>query len=107
MSKKYVYVVIGSTGEYSDHDDWYVAAYLNAREAKKHVLLATEAGNARMASIESYHGSRGATPYDKDFHSDYSRGATPYDKDFHSDYSGFNYTYAMIQLHDTAPERKK
>lgn len=92
MSKKYVFVVVGSTGEYSDHDEWYVAAYLNAREAKKHVLLATEAGNARMASIESH--------YD-------SRGATPYDKNFHSDYTGFNYTYAMIQLHDMAPERKK
>jgi hypothetical protein len=33
---KSVFVVLGSTGEYSDHTKWNVAAYITREEAEQH-----------------------------------------------------------------------
>jgi hypothetical protein len=38
----HVYVVFGSTGEYSDHQEWPVVAYTDEERAKDHVLRADE-----------------------------------------------------------------
>ncbi len=43
MSKKVIYLVEGSTGEYSDHTQWAVAAYLDREMAELHARLANEA----------------------------------------------------------------
>jgi len=37
-----IYIVKGTTGEYSDRRSWLVAAYKNEEEAKKHVEKASE-----------------------------------------------------------------
>ena len=39
---KSVFVVLGSTGEYSDHMEWNVAAYITREEAEQHRDLANE-----------------------------------------------------------------
>lgn len=41
MKGRKVYVVFGTCGEYSDRDEWPVAAYLDEKEAKNLVVNAT------------------------------------------------------------------
>ena len=45
---KKVYVVMGSTGEYSDHQEWMVAAYFNEALAAKRVVDCDRAASARF-----------------------------------------------------------
>jgi hypothetical protein len=45
---KTVYIVSGQTGEYSDHREWLVAAYLDESKAMTHVELA----NARARELD-------------------------------------------------------
>lgn len=40
-----VYVVMGSTGEYSDRNEWGVAVYSDENLAKEHVQRATKVAN--------------------------------------------------------------
>ena len=40
MSDKNIYLVQGSTGEYSDHMEWNVAAYFDKEQAERHRDLA-------------------------------------------------------------------
>ncbi len=42
MAAEDVWLVQGSTGEYSDHTEWVVCAYTNEEQACEHVLLAQE-----------------------------------------------------------------
>lgn len=41
-NEKFVYVVMGTTGEYSDRIEWVVIAYDNETKAQQHVTLATQ-----------------------------------------------------------------
>jgi hypothetical protein len=50
MSAKTIYVVIGSTGEYSDRTEWLVIAFDSEDRAKQHVLSAT----ARARELEQW-----------------------------------------------------
>ncbi len=43
MSIDRVYLVVGSTGEYSDHTQWNVAAYTDKEQADLHAAAANEA----------------------------------------------------------------
>lgn len=45
-----VYVIVGQSGEYSDHVDWFVAAYFDADLAEKHCFAATKEAK-RIADI--------------------------------------------------------
>jgi hypothetical protein len=38
MTKRMVYVVFGATGEYSDHREWPVLAFLKEADAEAHVV---------------------------------------------------------------------
>lgn len=40
MSENFLYLVQGSTGEYSDHTEWNVAAYTDPEQAERHRDLA-------------------------------------------------------------------
>jgi len=37
-----IYVVMGTTGEYSDRSEWLVIAYFDEEKAKQHVTLARQ-----------------------------------------------------------------
>lgn len=43
--KKFVYIIIGQTGEYSDNQNWSVIAYFDENKAKEHVLKAQQRAN--------------------------------------------------------------
>ena len=91
-----VYLVMGAVGEYSDHEEWYVAVYIDHDLAKEHVRLATEAGNAIVAEAEAKRqpdqiwGTSGRVP-------------TLYDPNFQWDYSRFQYYCNTVPLLHTLP----
>ena len=85
MREIWVYVVVGSTGEYSDRSEWYVAAYFDEELAKEHVMLADEKGRELFASDNTWKGRiemKGKNPWDPD-------GQSP-------DYTGWTYYYESV-----------
>ena len=44
-----IYVVMGTTGEYSDEIEWAVKAFRVLGDAEKHILLATQKANEFVA----------------------------------------------------------
>jgi hypothetical protein len=55
MPDRTVYVVVGHTGEYSDHTQWNVAAYLDREHAEEHARLANEFADAEKARMRPLH----------------------------------------------------
>lgn len=51
MTLEWVYLVYGSTGEYSDRSEWVVAAYVEEDAARQHAELAN--GQLREAGVHS------------------------------------------------------
>lgn len=84
-----VYVVIGSTGEYSDRDEWPVAAYLDEDSARQHVEHAEAWSNVLQdASSNPWYVGRG----DRE---------NPYDPYFKMDYTGTFYHYQTVNTFST------
>jgi hypothetical protein len=80
------FVVMGTTGEYSDRDEWPVCGYSNEENAKQHVKEAT-----RVAKhIESTRENRYSIPH----------GSNPYDPNMCMDYTGTDYFYHEVELRD-------
>ena len=90
-SMRHVYIVIGACGEYSDHQEWPVAAYLDENTAKDHVVKAAEAYNHVVATIGDY----AKWPWD-----DERRNLNPFDPDMRGDYTGTNYYYWAVELRE-------
>lgn len=82
-----VYVVIGTTGEYSDRMEWLVCGFLDEEKAKERVLLAE--GFARDSFI-----SGEFNRYDD------VEIKNPYDGKFQIDYTGTDYYYAEIEVEE-------
>jgi hypothetical protein len=82
-----IHVVYGSTGEYSDRCEWYVAAYLDELKAQDHVTKAQQRG--RELEIE-YDGREWDVP----------DGANQYDPKMQMDYTGVRYAYATVPVLD-------
>jgi cytochrome c len=56
MSVDKIYLVVGETGEYSDHTQWNVAAYVDKEAAEQHKRLAQdflETADSPYADIKS------------------------------------------------------
>jgi len=86
MTKKgKLYVVMGSTGEYSDHSEWLVYAFENEDDAKWWVERATEKAN----EWKNVRNSR---------HMDPPGGWNPYDPHMHMDYTGTNYYIEEVEM---------
>jgi hypothetical protein len=83
--KKEIHVVYGSTGEYSDHIEWYVAAYHSETKAQDHVLRATARANELIAKHGEYN---------------IPEGANEHDASMRADYTGTRYTYATVPILD-------
>lgn len=85
-----IYVVEGSTGEYSDHCEWPVRAFVSEKKAKEFVervsaeyrKLVNKYGNAREARFKMM---------EKDI-------KNPLDPNMQIDYTGTNYNYFSIDL---------
>ena len=79
-----IYVVEGTTGEYSDSMDWPVMAYRDEEAAKAHVVRATE----RAKEIEVSRADRYNVP----------EGANEHDPHMLMDYTGTHYNYYAVEL---------
>lgn len=83
---KKVYIVMGSTGEYSDHQEWLVAAYFDKEKGKEHV----EKAGARAREIERQRESRYSIP----------QGINEYDPYMLMYYTGTFYNLAEVDLYE-------
>jgi hypothetical protein len=82
MSK--IYVVMGSTGEYSDRSEWPVVAFRDEEEAQKSVENATRRANECGANRASQY--------------QIEKGVNEFDPDMRMDYTGTSYYYMTVEL---------
>jgi hypothetical protein len=90
--KQKIYIVEGSTGEYSDHREWLVAAYYSEQNAQAHVLRATQRANELYVEH-------------KDAYYNIPSGANQHDPQMSSDYTGTRYNYYETELLDEPNEK--
>lgn len=80
----HLWIVEGSSGEYSDRRDWVVCAYRTEAEAKRHAELA----QARSESLRKQYGTYWDIP----------AKANEWDSQESHDYTGTRYTHGMTDL---------
>ena len=85
-----IYVVEGQTGEYSDHRDWPVRAFLSEKKAQKLVL------DAQARANEIYVNNSNSSPSWNDLEKPENKNQ--YDPDMDMDYVGTHYLYYPIEL---------
>ncbi len=83
-----LYVVMGTTGEYSDRSEWPVRAFIDETAAETLAVLAT----ARAKEIEDTKGNR---------YSSIPDGANEHDQQMQMDYTGTKYYIMTVPLDDT------
>lgn len=81
---EHLWIVEGSSGEYSDRRDWVVCAYRTEEEAKRHAARA----QARSEELRRKHDTYWNIP----------AGANEWDPQESHDYTGTRYTYSMTEL---------
>lgn len=83
-----IYVVIGATGEYGDHRDWMVKAFLSKEKAQAFVedvsAIARELYAALSSKFDYYR----------------LRGMNPLDPNMDCDYTGVRYHYCEVDLEE-------
>ena len=85
-----IYIVEGSTGEYSDHCEWAVKAFVSEQKAKDLVTKASEVANEIFACSEL---DRSDIKY-----VDRWKATNPFDLGMQMDYNGTRYKYYDIEL---------
>lgn len=84
-----VWIVEGSTGQYSDHREWPVCAYPTEELAAEHARLAQTRADELGREYDTYH--------------DIPAGANEWDTRMSSDHNGTRYIHYMIELRDALP----
>lgn len=84
--KRSVYVVVGETGDFDDHREWWVAVYEDREAAEEHARLANE------KMLDSPHHNRKLY---SDEMTEFKR-TFPYDNDIRVDLEGTTYSVAEI-----------
>lgn len=84
---KKIYVVGGTTGEYSNRTDWNVCAYRSKKKAETHVRNAM----LRAKELETSKAGR----YDS-----IQDGLNEFDPDMQMDYTGTEYFVSVVDLRD-------
>lgn len=92
-----IYVVMGSCGEYSDHQEWAVRAFYKEKDAQEHVLLLDSTWREAKVKYAQEHGG-----YDYYFGSGWSDDdwKHPHDPGFTHDHTGTNYYVMEVPLED-------
>jgi len=80
-----IYVVMGTTGEYSDRTEWPVKAFTVKRKAERLITLATEDAKRLESERE--------TTY-----SNSPEGSSEHDPKIQMDYTGTEYFYYEVEL---------
>lgn len=86
-----IYVVMGETGEYSDHIEWPTKAFASEDAAKEFVLAVSEAARVTAAWKD-------ASGYEWRLCSPEERPQNPLDPNMQVDYAGVNYSYFAVEL---------
>lgn len=89
MTSKTIYVVEGSTGEYSDHQEWLVCAFWEELDAQGFIEQVSD----RAREIFQLRHVPGWRRYPID-----SRFANDFDPGMAMDYTGTNYNYYPVEL---------
>lgn len=85
-----LYVVMGSTGEYSDHHEWMVRAFKSKEKAKDWVVKCSDKYKEVLASNKDAH-----FDYKVDWKNEFDpQGVWP-------DYSGKYYYYEEVELDES------
>ena len=87
-----IYIVFGTTGEYSDRTEWPVAAYADKAQAETHVTLA-----------ESWERLNGRD-YSRLAYDRRSQLVNPYDPGYTRDYTGTSYSVGEVPLRTEVPQ---
>ncbi len=95
-SSKKIYVVMGSTGEYSDQTEWPVCAYMDEKKAEERVLEASAISRMifQWECAECGNGWR-------DHYASFCKMPKPqnkYDPNFEMDYTGTTYYLIEVNL---------
>jgi hypothetical protein len=77
-----IYVVYGSTGEYSDHCEWPVRAFDSEQKAKDFVIKVSQRANEIFDKYK-----------DETYRWDYEKEQNEHDPWMQLDYTGVYYTY--------------
>lgn len=85
-----IHVVIGHTGEYSDHEFWFVRAFFDEEKTKRFVVEVTEEANAVQFMFRDgmYRQIEGAI--------------NKLDPQMRVSYTGVSYCYESVDLDDPA-----
>jgi len=95
-----IYVVMGSTGEYSDRSEWLVCAYKDQKMADQHAFLAEQWALKKHDEYER--DDRGTWELRQDIRD--GKLSCPYDSDFHIDYTGTSYVALPVEVREALPE---
>lgn len=98
MEEKKIYVILGGTGEYSDHTYWMVCATRSEKEAQK--LVNQYSDKARELKLHEFNfdytvRQKRAKELAKEF-----PRAVPCDDNPYIDYTGVWYWYEPVELRD-------
>lgn len=89
-----IYVVMGQTGEYSDHHSWPVCAYASEEDAERHAVAAA----ARALRIKREDDARDHTMrWDKGWIAEQMGGLDP---DIRMDYTGTDYYVLTVEMRE-------
>ncbi len=90
-----IYIVEGRTGEYSDHREWPVKAFVSEEKAQEFVEKVSE----EYRKIRDSYGGGG----DRFWYSRWLRDGeqNPLDPDMQTDYTGTTYSYYSVELDES------
>jgi len=87
--EKPIWICVGSTGEYSDHIEWFVRAFTDEAKAQDFVgRVSAEYRKIREALGDAYYYGGGDQP------------KNPLDPNMQGDYTGTNYSLECVTLED-------
>lgn len=71
-----IYIVMGTTGEFSDRSEWLVAAYASKEMAERHALLCAQwvEQNVNRTDSAKFYAKDHANPYDPNMRVDFYTG---------------------------------
>lgn len=88
-----IYVVIGTTGEYSDRNEWVVCAYTDEDKAKTHIIKAEEFARVKFLERSSA----------EDWQAWCTSLRTPLDPQMDMFYTGTSYYYVETDIRAEVP----
>lgn len=97
MEEQTIFIVEGSTGEYSDHCEWIVCAFTDKNDAREMVDKCTAEYLRIQQELDNLREDNGYFFYDFDV-KEGKLEKHKFDPKFNIDYTGTNYTYYKCQL---------